>query len=336
MQSWRDKWDIGSIPFLVFQLPGYDVNYDPGAGPSAGTWGYFRLAQEWVTDNNDDAYLVVNVPGGERADIHPQDKEGVGWRASRVALKHLYGQSIVGDGPVLVYATHNGSSVTCTFDNGGAPLMAKEVTVDGLLIPGSSLSGFAILGRTGGWEHATAVITGPSTIEVSSPSVSDPISVMYGMEDFPLCNLFNTEDLPCAPFSITSFTGGGPVPDVIGMAQVTAESTISLAGFTVGTVSTQYSDTVPAGNVISQDPVAGILMAAGSSVDLVVSLGIRGDIDNNNKVNLLDFSILSANWLRNDCDALNDYCQGADIDRLNGVGLDDLILLIENWLFDAI
>jgi hypothetical protein len=129
---------------------------------------------------------------------------------------------------------------------------------------------------------------------------------------------------------------GNPIPDVVGMTHTAAEAAIVADGFTVGTVTTDYSDTVAVDDVISQDPVGGTSLPAGSSVDLVVSLGIRGDIDNNNKVDLLDFSILSANWLRNDCDALNDHCQGADIDRLNGVGLDDLIALAENWLFGAI
>jgi len=59
------------------------------------------------------------------------------------------------------------------------------------------------------------------------------------------------------------------------------------------------------------------------------------DIDNNNKVNLLDFNIISANWLRNDCSYLNDFCQGADVDRLNGVDPKDLILFAENWLFSV-
>jgi len=202
MQSWRERWGIGSIPFLVFQLPGYDKNYDPLATPEIGNWGLFRVAQEWIVENNDDAYLVVNVPGGARAEIHPQDKEAVGWRASRVALKNLYGLNIVGAGPSLLSAERSGSSMVCTFDNGGAPLTAMEVTVDGLTLSGASLSGFALAGSDGVWTNATAVLSGSSTVVVSSPSVSEPVQVMYGMENFPLCNLFNTGQMPCAPFLV--------------------------------------------------------------------------------------------------------------------------------------
>ncbi|MHC5155609.1 MAG: PASTA domain-containing protein [Planctomycetota bacterium] len=47
------------------------------------------------------------------------------------------------------------------------------------------------------------------------------------------------------------------VPNVVGLAQATAESSITGAGLVVGTVSTNYSPTVPNGDVISQTPTGG-------------------------------------------------------------------------------
>ena len=63
------------------------------------------------------------------------------------------------------------------------------------------------------------------------------------------------------------------VPDVVGLDQTTAESSIVSAGLTLGTVSTANSETVVAGNVISQSPAGGASVASGAAVDLVVSLG---------------------------------------------------------------
>ena len=63
------------------------------------------------------------------------------------------------------------------------------------------------------------------------------------------------------------------VPDVVGLSQANAEAAIVAAGLTVGVVTTDNSDTVPVGDVISQDPTAGSEIAEGSSVDIVVSLG---------------------------------------------------------------
>ena len=52
------------------------------------------------------------------------------------------------------------------------------------------------------------------------------------------------------------------VPDVVGLSQADAEAAIVAANLTVGTVTHgRTSATVPAGEVISQDPVAGTSVA---------------------------------------------------------------------------
>ena len=67
------------------------------------------------------------------------------------------------------------------------------------------------------------------------------------------------------------------VPNVVGMTQADAQAAIGTAQLVVGTVTEEYSDTVPAGNVISQDPAAGTSVPIGSAVNLVVSLGQQGE-----------------------------------------------------------
>lgn len=62
-------------------------------------------------------------------------------------------------------------------------------------------------------------------------------------------------------------------PDVVGLPQAAAEAAIVAADLSVGTVSTDNSDAVLAGSVISQDPSGGTLLPPGSPVDLVISLG---------------------------------------------------------------
>lgn len=67
-----------------------------------------------------------------------------------------------------------------------------------------------------------------------------------------------------------------PVPDVVGLLFGEAQNAIVEAGLTVGAVTTEHSDTVPAGQVIRQDPAAGTPVALGTVVGLVVSLGPSG------------------------------------------------------------
>lgn len=75
--------------------------------------------------------------------------------------------------------------------------------------------------------------------------------------------------------SIDSVVSSGMriVPDVVGMTEADANSAITAVALVVGAITYEYSHTVAAGLVIRQDPLSGTTVPAGSSVDLVVSLG---------------------------------------------------------------
>ncbi len=63
------------------------------------------------------------------------------------------------------------------------------------------------------------------------------------------------------------------VPNLAGLAESAAQTAVSDAGLTVGTIGSQFSATVAAGAVISQNPAAGALASPGAAVNIVVSLG---------------------------------------------------------------
>ena len=63
------------------------------------------------------------------------------------------------------------------------------------------------------------------------------------------------------------------VANVTGISQGAAESAITDAGFIVGSVTKECSDTVEASNVISQNPAGGTVAEFGTSVNLVISTG---------------------------------------------------------------
>ena len=62
-------------------------------------------------------------------------------------------------------------------------------------------------------------------------------------------------------------------PAVLGMAQKAAEKKLEAAGLTVELGDAAYSETVPAGRVLSADPAAGQRILDGGTVTMVVSLG---------------------------------------------------------------
>ena len=81
-----------------------------------------------------------------------------------------------------------------------------------------------------------------------------------------------------AMVAVTLFQTGCPpsspsVPNVVGVRQGAGETAIALVGLVLGNVTEAFSDTVPGGWVISQDPPARTRVTAGSAVDLIVSKG---------------------------------------------------------------
>jgi beta-lactam-binding protein with PASTA domain len=76
-----------------------------------------------------------------------------------------------------------------------------------------------------------------------------------------------------ALWGIVAAVGRSVIPDVVDQNETDANSAITAAGFIVGTITYEYSDTTTAGLVISQDPVGGTEAYIGSSVDLVISSG---------------------------------------------------------------
>lgn len=63
------------------------------------------------------------------------------------------------------------------------------------------------------------------------------------------------------------------VPSILGQAQSDAESMITAAGLVVGNISERDDSSQPAGTVLSSDPLPGIKVEKGTSVNLTVSSG---------------------------------------------------------------
>jgi len=63
------------------------------------------------------------------------------------------------------------------------------------------------------------------------------------------------------------------VPDVVGMTEAVARTTITSAGLTIGTITYEIHEVVPSGKVFSQDPEAEIFVAVEIAVNLRISSG---------------------------------------------------------------
>ncbi len=67
------------------------------------------------------------------------------------------------------------------------------------------------------------------------------------------------------------------VPNVLGISQAAASAAITSAGLVIGNITSASSTSVPSGDVISESPLAGTMVSAGSAVNLVISSGPPAD-----------------------------------------------------------
>ncbi len=154
----------------------------------------------------------------------------------------------------------------------------------------SPLARLTNLTRLGLWDNQIsdlaplAGLTNLHRLELGVNEISDlsPLAGLTNLTDLYLSeNPLNQEacdvyipQLEAAGVVVWHDCGTWPtVPDVVGLSESMAASTITWMGLTVGVTTSQCSDTVSAGNVISQNPAAGVLAPVGSPVNLTVSSG---------------------------------------------------------------
>ena len=118
-------------------------------------------------------------------------------------------------------------------------------------------------------------VTGPFTVTIAGIDVDGNDHPEIKISDTIAAGAAKTYTMSfdAAPGSGGSTLQTTTVPNVVGLPQATATATITSTGLTVGTITQQSHPTVPAGNVISQSLTAGAVVAAATTMNLVVSTG---------------------------------------------------------------
>ncbi len=138
------------------------------------------------------------------------------------------------------------------------------------------IDGVGAVSPPSNWTGNPAVNWGPTANFVSSNFASAFDGLLGAIDEVRISAFARyTADFtpPTDAFATEQCVTPTVVPDVVGETQADATTDIEAALLVVGAVTTEHSDTVPAGIVISQDPVGGTDALAGDPVDLVVSSG---------------------------------------------------------------
>ena len=186
IEEWRAAWNQGDFPFLFVQLANY---LDKQEKPIDSGWARLREAQT-QTLSLAHTGMAVTIDIGDADDIHPRNKQDVGYRLWRSAQKVAFGEQLVYSGPM--YAGHivDENKIRLGFNNEGSGLITKGA---------NELDGFAIAGSDQQFHWADARIEG-NQIVVWSPKVEHPVAVRYAWADNPDASLYNEEGLPAVPF----------------------------------------------------------------------------------------------------------------------------------------
>ena len=159
---------------------------DPNVAPN---WALLRDAQRQAADDKGDG-LAVTIDIGNPGDIHPRNKQDVGRRLARVALRDTYAKTnVVAQGPTLKSATAGGDgTVTLSFAH-----------ADGLTLKGAAGQTFAVGGADGRFVWAEPKVEGDKVI-LSFDGVATPKTVRYAWQNNPPAPLYNAAGLPAVPF----------------------------------------------------------------------------------------------------------------------------------------
>jgi len=196
IKDWRNHWNQGDFPFLFVQLANF---MKTDSLPQESAWAELREAQSMALALPNTGMAVI-TDVGEALDIHPKDKQTVGKRLAISALKAAYNQDIIYSGPVYTEMKINGNKVALFFDQVGSGMKIRDKY--------GYIKGFAVAGEDHKFFWATVQLTGPNTLEVTSPEVQNPVAVRYAWGNNPDdANLYNSVDLPASSFRTDKWKG---------------------------------------------------------------------------------------------------------------------------------
>lgn len=194
--GWREVFQQPALPFYWVQLAAWGANGDPqGVG-----FPWLRDAQtRTLSVPHTGQALAIDI--GETNDIHPANKQDVGHRLARLALRRTYGRSdVIDSGPTFAKVELNVGApnrLRLHFENIAAGL--KNTNPDN----SDAVLGFEVAGTDKQFKPADARIENPTTglVLVTAPeSVPAPAFVRYAWRNDPKNTLANSENLPATPF----------------------------------------------------------------------------------------------------------------------------------------
>lgn len=182
IRQWRADFLQGDLPFYYVQLPNYKSTSRWG-----NNWALMREAQQGALKLPNTGQIIT-IDIGDWNDIHPKNKQEAGRRLALHALSKLYGKELEFTGPVFAGFRKEKRALRLFFRH-----------ADGLHAKDPNMPGFGIADKDRKFKPAKARLEG-ETVIVYSKEARDPVAVRYAWANNPGAALYNSSNLPAAPF----------------------------------------------------------------------------------------------------------------------------------------
>lgn len=216
--GYRKKWK-DDLPFIYVQLPNFCTErYEDGGDETYSDWPRIREAQRRLLRIPGTA-MVTAIDLGEDNDLHPLNKEGIGFRLAMQAAKLLYGKQAECSGPQIeevLIAGGRGSAwkVELRFrDASGMYAVPKQTgrVVKPLSAPAGSeaadVTDFEVVDEKGSLHAAKAQVEGNTVILTGQDEISAIREVRYCYRNTNKgALLYNQEGFPMTPFRVEAVT----------------------------------------------------------------------------------------------------------------------------------
>lgn len=190
VRNWRNLFQQGELPFYYVQVAPYTWLENK---PEAFEYAELREAQSKIREQVPGTAMAVTMDIADPNDIHPRNKQDVGYRLARLALAHTYKMpGIISSGPEYQSFDSQKDTLIISF--------VKESIGTGLATnDGQAPRHFFIAGADKKFYPAEAVIR-ENQVWLYNKQVKKPVAVRYAFTNYPVTNFCNKEGFPAVPF----------------------------------------------------------------------------------------------------------------------------------------
>lgn len=186
----RRDWGDENMPFYFTQIAPYKAS-----NPDKRRGGFMMWAQAQTLELIPNSGMACLHDAGDYYCVHPPYKKVAGERLAYLALSNDYG--------IDAMDAHTPIAVKFEFEDGAAVVTFNNCEKRGIGPIFRELKGFELAGEDKVFHPATAQVIinmERNQIRVTSPYVTNPVAVRYGMRNWSEATLFNTYGIPVSPF----------------------------------------------------------------------------------------------------------------------------------------